>query len=129
MSNIVIVNNSAYFDGCFTFESGILGLNIKDIGRRLGLPLERLSQGVDIYYALTIPSFDEFYWGGMALDATDNFITYPKGQAPQYNMKKFGAKSLCPIRHFSFRHNTTQFIRSRRMPFAKLVNNPLTADI
>ena len=89
MSNIVIAHNSAYFDGCFTFESGILGLNIKDIGRRLGLPLERLSQGVDIYYALTVPSFDDFYWGGMALDATDNFMTYPKGQPPQYNMKLF----------------------------------------
>ena len=89
MGNIVIISNSAYFDGCFTFESGILGLNIKDIGRRLGLPLERLSQGVDIYYALTVPSFDDFYWGGMALDATDNFMTYPKGQPPQYNMKLF----------------------------------------
>lgn len=89
MGSIVIARDSAYFDGCFTFESGILGLNIGDIGRRLGLPLERLSKGVDIYYALTTPSFDDFWWGGMALDATDKFITYPQGKAPQYNMKKF----------------------------------------
>ncbi len=89
MSSILIINDSAYFDGCFTFESGIIGLNIQDIGRRLGLPLQRLSEGVDIYYALTVPSFDDFWWGGMALDSTDKFITYPAGKGPQYNMKKY----------------------------------------
>jgi hypothetical protein len=88
-SKIIEITDVAYFDGCYTFESGITGLNIGDIARRLGLPRDRISKGVDIYYALTVPSFDDFYWAGMALDSTDKFVDYPQGKPPEYNIKKF----------------------------------------
>ena len=88
MNLIISPGQTHYYAGCFTFESAIIGCTPTEIGRRLGLPIYIVQEGIDIYGALRIPEFDEFDWGAMTDVATNNFINYKNGKS-EYNMAAF----------------------------------------
>lgn len=74
------VGQVEYLKGCFTEEYFLRGLSVSQIGTELGLPQDRLANGIFISFALQLPSFHEFKLGGWAEFATDNFIKYRKGK-------------------------------------------------
>lgn len=88
MLNELTVGNYYQFDGCFTYEGYIIGQNIGEIARRLGLPQWRMKEGIYIAYALRVPSVNEFEMAGITLDSTDKFVSYDKNKMV-YNADKF----------------------------------------
>jgi hypothetical protein len=79
MQNTLRIGQSLFLEGCFTFESSIIGQNLSTITHRLGLPPSRMMHGAYIVYALRIPDISEFELAGITLDSTDKFVQYEQG--------------------------------------------------
>ena len=88
MTNTLHVGQTISADGCFTLEGYILGQNLLEIARRLGLPQWRVSQGIYIAYALRVPHLTEFELAGVTHDSTDKFTSYKSGKS-EYNPHQF----------------------------------------
>lgn len=76
--------------GCFTDEYSLRGMSVLEIGRELGLPLARLSEGVYVAWAVQLPTIENFKLGGWAEYSTDHFVRYQEKQMV-YSEKKYMA--------------------------------------
>lgn len=79
MNNTLKVGQVLYLDGCFTFESSIIGQSLSAITYKLGLPQSRMTEGAFIAYALRIPEMEDFEFAGITQDSTDKFVRYKNG--------------------------------------------------
>ena len=82
------IGKSLFLTGCFTEEFFLRGLNVRQIGKALGLPEYRLANGLYIAWAVQLPSFHEFKLGGWAEFPTSEFYDYTK-KRDKWSEEKF----------------------------------------
>lgn len=83
------IGDTPYFDGCFTEEYFIRGLNFQQIGAELGLPKRRMVNGAFIAYAVQFPTMTGFHLGGWTAYETALFMEYRRNKIPFWNEEKF----------------------------------------
>ena len=74
--------------GCFTEEYFIRGMSVYQIGVELGLPLQRLKNGVYVSFAIELPTIHGFKLGGWTEFPTQLFMESRKGKM-EWNETKF----------------------------------------